>query len=242
MNHQTAAPHLIRFVEKWAAKSRADVIKDGYVSLSQMLDIRKNDYPYNEMPKAKFMKLLLRCLERQIVLVKYLSFCFLLDSQSLDNTKRFISLQRYNRIPSNSDHCYLLSFMLWKGGNVVIMAKDFKDVFFADLYAVMMTKGVTVTHPDPNWITRKIKNYFVKCLREIMKYDGFKISLRPVSYFGLKEETGPLNNSPDNSPALCATYQCDGIPSTDNDIRIVHASKLFDIDILKWLGPPPVAD
>jgi len=70
-----------------------------------------------------------------------------------------------------------------------------------------------------------------------MKYDGFKISLRPPP-FGLSEEFFPI----DNKSALCTFYKCDGIPSMDNDIRIVHASKLFDIDILKWLGPPPVAD
>jgi hypothetical protein len=238
MNHQTAAPHLVHFIETWAEKSRVDVLKDGYASLSQMLDINKNNNPYKEMPKAKFMKLLSHRLERQIVLVKYLSFCFLLDSQGLDDTKRFVSLQQYDRIPSISDPCYMLSFKAWRDGKVILMAKDFKDVFFADLYALMLTHGVTVTHPDPDWITKEKKNYLVQCLRENMKYDGFKISLRPAPIFGIKEETGPINNN----PALCVTYQCDGIPTTDNEIRIVHASKLFNINIPKWLAPPPVAD
>ena len=212
-------PRLPQLIEKWAAQTRTAAKKDGYESLSRILDI--------QLSPTQFKKLMPRVLERQIALVKYVASGVLLNSQSLEQTEKFVSLQSYDRLHSKKDPWYTVYFHLLNGAKVFLLVRDLKNVPFADIYSVTIFHAIYVTHPEPNWITPKVLDYFVKCLKNDLKSDGFKLK------YDLWEHYGPIKKN----LVLSAECDIDGMPGIDNYVHINHAQELFKMKIMDWFRP-----
>jgi len=235
---------LLKHVNNWAIDFQKYSIVNDFENFSFLMGVEGEN-----RKSKKISSFLLKSIERQVVFVKYVSLCRLLENHSkanLNAVKRLVSSQHIDPSVIKKIPQFEVFFYFSKGRKVFLFVDDLDQIDFADIYAATYFEALSISNHSWKYLTKTALNSTLKAIHDDMAYDRYDIN------FGIPDQYAPGKNN----ALIYAACNVERIPAPRNDFteycekimgtseididkiaKIQKANEFFGIDVLKWFKP-----